>query len=179
MRGGYREGVDLDDLLASAPPWPRRVVCLTEETVETLYRIGAGDLVVGVSGFVVRPPEARKKPKVSTFLDAKFDAILDLKPDVVLGFSDLQADLGRELAKRGVPVYVFNQRSVAEVLQTVRVVGAIVGKAAEADALASELTAHVETVAAKGAALSRRPRVFFEEWPDPLISGIRWVSELI
>jgi len=181
--GGYGTvgGVDpgLASLLAAAPPYPRRVVCLTEETTETLYRLGAGDLVVGVSGFTVRPPEARTKPKVSTFLDAKFDEIVELRPDVVLAFSDLQADLAQELAKRGVPVYVFNQRSVAEVLQTVRVVGAIIGKAAAADALAAELQAHLDAVALRAASLPRRPRVFFEEWPDPLISGIRWVSELI
>src|SRR4051794_14172413 len=115
----------MNELLASAPPYPRRVVCLTEETTEILYTIGAGDLVVGVSGYTVRPKEARKKPRVSSFLDANFDRILELKPDVVFGFSDLQADLGRELCKRGVPVFLFNQRSVAEILQTVRVVAAI------------------------------------------------------
>src|SRR6476660_2916922 len=115
-------------LLSHAPKYPRRVVCLTEETTETLYRIGAQDLIVGVSGFTVRPPEARKKPRVSSFLDANFERILELKPDLVLGFSDLQADLGRELCKRGVPVYLFNQRSLAEILQTVRVIGALVGR---------------------------------------------------
>src|SRR5713101_7903813 len=103
----------LQELLSSAGSYPQRIVCLTEETTETLYRIGAGDRVVGVSGFTVRPPEARKKPHVSSFLDANFDKILELKPDLVLGFSDLQADLARELAVRGVPVYLFNQRSVA------------------------------------------------------------------
>jgi iron complex transport system substrate-binding protein len=153
------------------------VVCLTEETTETLYRIGAGDLVVGVSGFTLRPPQARRKPKVSTFLDADFERILDLRPDLVLGFSDLQAELGAELARRGVPVHLFNQRSVAEILQAVRVTGALVGRAAEAAALADELAANLERHAR--AALPRRPRVFFEEWPDPLISAIRWVSELV
>jgi len=107
-----------------APPYPRRIVCLTEETTETLYRIGAGDLVVGISGYTVRPKEARAKPRISTFLEADFGEILGLKPDLVLGFSDLQADLARELAKRGVPVMVFNQRSIAEILQAVRVIGA-------------------------------------------------------
>src|SRR6185436_10513699 len=115
--------------------WPRRIVCLTEETTETLYRIGAGELVVGVSGFTVRPKEARKKPKVSSFLDADFERILELKPDLVLGFSDLQAELGRELCKRGVPVYLFNQRSLAEILQTVRIVAALVGRAEAGEAL--------------------------------------------
>lgn len=169
--------MDFRELLATAPPYPRRIVCLTEETTETLYRIGAGDLVVGISGYTVRPKEARKKPRVSTFLDADFPRILDLKPDLVLGFSDLQADLARELAKRGVPVMVFNQRSVAEILQTIRVVGALVGRAEAAEALARELEAGLGRIAAEP--LPRRPRVFFEEWPDPLISGIRWVSELV
>jgi iron complex transport system substrate-binding protein len=166
-------------LLSSAPPWPTRVVCLTEETTETLYRLGAGDRVVGVSGFTVRPPEARRKPRVSSFLDADFEKILALKPDLVLGFSDLQADLGRELCKRGVPVYLFNQRSLAEILQTVRVIGALVGLGQEADQLAVELRANLERLGEQAAALPRRPRMFFEEWHEPLISGIRWCSELI
>jgi iron complex transport system substrate-binding protein len=169
--------VTLDTLLTAAPPWPRRVVCLTEETVETLYLLGAGERVVGVSGFVVRPPEARRKPRVSSFLDANFERILELRPDLVLGFSDLQADIGRELCKRGVPVHLFNQRSVAEILQAVRITGALVGLAEEGDALAtrlgSGLARHAES------ALARRPRMFFEEWHEPLISGIRWCSELL
>ncbi|MFB3067270.1 MAG: ABC transporter substrate-binding protein [Planctomycetota bacterium] len=152
---------------------------MTEETTETLYRLGAGDLVVGVSGFTVRPPEARQKPHISTFLEAEFDQILDLRPDLVLGFSDLQAGLGKELAKRGVPVYIFNQRSVAEVLQTVRVIGALVGLASEAEQLAAELQSNLEAVHRQVSTLPRRPRAFFEEWHEPLISGIRWVSELI
>ena len=166
-------------LLSSAPPWPTRVVCLTEETTETLYRLGAGDRVVGVSGFTVRPPEARRKPRVSSFLDADFEKILALRPDLVLGFSDLQADLGRELCKRGVPVYLFNQRSIAEILQAVRLIGALVGLAAEADALAGELRRNLERLAHEADALPRRPRMFFEEWHEPLISGIRWCSELL
>jgi iron complex transport system substrate-binding protein len=169
----------LSELLASAPSYPERVICLTEETTETLYRIGAGERVVGVSGFTVRPPEARKKPRVSSFLDANFDRILELKPDLVLGFSDLQAELAKELALRGVPVYIFNQRSIAEILQTVRIIGALVNLSAEGDRLASELQANLERHAQAAAGLPRRPRVFFEEWNDPLISGIRWCSELI
>jgi iron complex transport system substrate-binding protein len=169
----------LDTLLGSAPPYPRRVVCLTEETTETLYRIGAGDLVVGVSGYTVRPPQARAKPKISSFLTAKHDEILALRPDLVLGFSDLQADLAAELVRRGVPVHVFNQRSVAEVLQAIRVVGALVGRADAAEALADELVAGLRRHADAAAALPRRPRVFFEEWHEPLISGIRWTSELL
>jgi len=169
----------LESLLTAAPPWPRRVVCLTEETVETLYLLGAGDLVVGVSGFVVRPPQARRKPRVSSFLDANFERILELRPDLVLGFSDLQADIGRELCKRGVPVHLFNQRSVAEILQAVRLTGALVGRGEEADALASRLGAGLARHTDAAASLPRRPRMFFEEWHEPLISGIRWCSELM
>ena len=154
-------------------------MCLTEETTETLYRIGAGDLVVGVSGYTVRPPEARSKPKISAFITAKHDEILALSPDLVLGFSDLQADLAAELIRRGVPVYVFNQRSVAEILQTIRVVGALVGRGDAAARLAEELAANVRRHATAAATLPRRPRVFFEEWHEPLISGIRWVAELV
>ncbi|WP_434299228.1 cobalamin-binding protein [Corallococcus exiguus] len=169
----------LSSLLSSAPRYPRRVVCLTEETTEVLYRIGAGDLVVGVSGFTVRPPEARKKPKVSSFLDANFERILELKPDLVLGFSDLQADIGRELCKRGVPVYLFNQRSLAEILQAVRLTGALVGRAEPAEALAVELEKNLERHSDAAQSLPKRPRIFFEEWHEPLISGIRWCSELV
>lgn len=166
-------------LLSSAPPHPKRIVCLTEETTETLYRLGAGDLVVGVSGFTVRPREARAKPRVSSFLDAQFDRILDLRPDLVLGFSDLQADIARELGKRGVPVVLFNQRSIAEILQTIRVIGAIVGLGDEGNALADSLMQNLQRYAEKAEGLPRRPRIFFEEWHEPLISGIRWCSELV
>ncbi|RKH09378.1 cobalamin-binding protein [Corallococcus sp. CA053C] len=169
----------LSSLLSSAPRYPRRVVCMTEETTEVLYRIGAGELVVGVSGFTVRPPEARKKPRVSSFLDANFERILELKPDLVLGFSDLQADIGRELCKRGVPVYLFNQRSLAEILQTVRLTGALVGRAEASEALAAELEKNLERHSDAAQSLPRRPRIFFEEWHEPLISGIRWCSELV
>lgn len=168
-----------DALISQAPPYPRRIVCLTEETTETLYRIGAGDLVVGVSGFTVRPPEARRKPRVSSFLRADADRIVALRPDLVVGFSDLQADIARDLVARGVPVLLTNQRSVAEILQTIRTVTAAVGRAAEGEALAGALACDLERVAERAADLPRRPRVFFEEWPDPLISGIRWVSELV
>ena len=167
------------ELLAAAPPHPRRVVCLTEETTETLYRIGAADLVVGVSGFTVRPPEARRKPKVSSFLSADAEAILALRPDLVVGFSDLQADIARDLVRRGVPVLVTNQRSVAEILQTVRLVTAAVGRAEAGAALADDLAAGLARLADSAASSPRRPRAFFEEWPEPLIAGIRWVSELV
>jgi iron complex transport system substrate-binding protein len=171
--------VDLSSLLSAVPPHPRRVVCLTEETTETLYRIGAGDLVVGVSGFTVRPPEARRKPRVSSFLSADADAILALRPDLVVGFSDLQADIARDLVRRGVSVLVTNQRSVAEILQTLRLVTAAVGRGEDGAALAARLEGGLAAVAEEAARLPRRPRVFFEEWPDPLIAGIRWVSELV
>jgi iron complex transport system substrate-binding protein len=154
-------------------------VCLTEETTETLYRIGAGDLVVGVSGFTVRPPEARRKPRVSSFLSADADAILALRPELVVGFSDLQAAIAADLVRRGVPVLVTNQRSIAEILQTVRLVTAAVGRAEAGAALAEALAGGLARVADRASGLPRRPRVFFEEWPDPLISGIRWVSELL
>ncbi|MFN7974226.1 MAG: cobalamin-binding protein [Acidobacteriota bacterium] len=163
----------------SAPDLPTRIVCLTEETTETLYLLGEGHRVVGVSGYTVRPKEAREKPKVSAFISAKFDKILALDPDLVLAFSDLQADLAAELIRRGVPVFTFNQRGVAEILQMVRLVGAIVGRGAEAEALAASFSAGLEAIRASAASFPRRPRVFFEEWDDPLISGIRWVDELI
>ena len=159
--------------------YPSRVVCLTEETTETLYRIGAGDLVVGVSAYTVRPPEAKAKPRVSAFISAKYDKILALKPDLVLAFSDLQADIARDLIRKGVPVFTFNQRSVAEILQMVRVLGGIVGYAEKGEALAKDLEAGIERVREKASRLPRRPRVYFEEWDDPMISGIRWVSEVI
>jgi iron complex transport system substrate-binding protein len=171
--------LDLASLLSQAPPHPRRVVCLTEETTETLYRIGAGDLVVGVSGFTVRPREARRKPRISSFLSADAEAILALRPDLVVGFSDLQADVAADLVRRGVPVLVTNQRSVAEILQTLRLVTAAVGRGEEGAALARELAAGLGRIADRASGLPRRPRVFFEEWPDPLIAGIRWVSELL
>jgi len=159
--------------------YPSRIVCLTEETTETLYLLGEGDRVVGVSGYTVRPPEARQKPKVSAFINARFDKIEALRPDLVLAFSDLQADIARELIRRGYPVYTFNQRSVAEILQMVRIVGALVGRADAGDALARRLEAGLEEIRARAALFEVRPRVFFEEWDEPLISGIRWVEELI
>ena len=159
--------------------YPSRIVCLTEETTEILYLLGEGDRVVGVSGYTVRPPEARQKPKVSAFINARFDKIDALKPDLVLAFSDLQADIARELIRRGYPVYTFNQRSVAEILQTIRIVGALVGKGPEGDALASRIETDLEAIKTRTLGLSYRPRVFFEEWDDPLISGIRWVEELV
>src|SRR2546422_3519046 len=159
--------------------YPRRIVCLTEETTETLYLLGEGDRVVGVSGYTVRPPEARQKPRVSAFISARFDKIEALRPDLVLGFSDLQADIAAELARRGYTVVLFNQRSVAEILQMIRMLGGLIGRAERAEALASTLEAGLDCIRQQTAALARRPRVYFEEWDDPLISGIQWVEELI
>jgi iron complex transport system substrate-binding protein len=159
--------------------FPSRIVCLTEETTETLYLLGQGDRVVGVSGYTVRPPEARQKPRVSAFTSAKFDKIVALEPDLVLAFSDLQADLSAELVKRGVAVVTFNQRSVAEILQMIRMVGGLVGCQAEAARLVDRFVAELEDIRRAAARFPRRLRVFFEEWDDPLISGIRWVEELV
>jgi iron complex transport system substrate-binding protein len=159
--------------------YPSRIVCLTEETTETLYMLGEGERVVGVSAYTVRPPEARSKPRVSAFIRAHYDRIEALRPDLVLGFSDLQAEIAADLVKRGHAVMVFNQRSVAEILQMIRVVGALVGCGARAEALANRLEMDLDFYRTAAAPLRRRPRVFFEEWPDPLISGIRWVEELI
>lgn len=159
--------------------FPTRIVCLTEETTETLYLLGEGDRIVGVSGYTVRPPEARKKPRVSAFIHAKYDRIEELDPDLILGFSDLQANIASELVKRGYPVMVFNQRSVAEILQMIRILGGLVGCAARADRLVSSLELELDSIRAAASQLPCRPRVFFEEWDEPLISGIRWVEELV
>jgi iron complex transport system substrate-binding protein len=159
--------------------YPKRIVCLTEETTETLYLLGQGDRVVGVSGYTVRPPEARQKPKVSAFINAKFDKIEALKPDLVLAFSDLQADLVSELVRRGMNVVVFNQRSVAEILQMIRMLGGLVGCQREAEQLADRLAADLDRVRDAASRFPQRLRVFFEEWDEPLISGIHWVEELV
>src|SRR4051812_49090481 len=159
--------------------YPSRIVCLTEETTETLYLLGQGDRIVGVSGYTVRPPEARLKPKVSAFINAKFDKIEALRPDLVLAFSDLQADLVKELVGRGLNVVVFNQRSVAEILQMIAMLGGLIGCQREAEALADRLSADLDRIREAASAFPEPPRVFFEEWDDPLISGIRWVEELV
>ncbi len=159
--------------------YPQRIVCLTEETTETLYLLGAQDRIVGVSGYTARPPEARQKPKVSAFLNARFDKIEALSPDLVLAFSDLQAGIVSELIRRGYTVVTFNQRSIAEILQMIRMLGGLVGLADRAEQLASRLESDLEVLRSAGAAFPRRPRVFFEEWDEPLISGIRWVEELV
>ena len=159
---------------------PSRVVCLTEETIETLYLLGEQDRIVGVSGYAVRPPQVRReKPRVSAFTSADIPKILALEPDLVFTFSDLQAEIAAELIRAGVAVHAFNQRDIAGILAMVRTVGALVGAAAKAEALAQGYEARLDAVAASACAGRLRPRVYFEEWDDPLISGIGWVSELI
>ncbi len=159
---------------------PERIVCLTEETVETLYLLGEENRIVGISGYTVRPPRARReKPRVSAFTSADIPKILALKPDLVLSFSDLQADIVAELIRQGIDVHAFNQRTVAEILDMIRTLGALVGASGRAMRLADNLAERIATVRQSGASLQRRPRVYFEEWDEPMISGIGWVSELI
>jgi len=159
---------------------PRRIVCLTEEPTEVLYALGEQDRIVGISGFTVRPAIARReKPKVSAFTSAKIDEILKLEPDFVVGFSDIQAEIAGELIRRGVEVWISNHRSVDGILDYVRRLGALVGVAGKADAYADELQRGLDAVARDAAALRRRPKVYFEEWDEPPITGIRWVAELV
>jgi iron complex transport system substrate-binding protein len=158
---------------------PRRIVCLTEETVETLYLLGEQDRIVGVSGYAVRPPQVRReKPRVSAFISADIPKILALEPDLVLAFSDLQAGIVADLIRAGLAVHVFNQRDVAGILAMIRTLGAMVGAAERSDQLASAYEQRLAKIASV-ARHSARPKVYFEEWDDPLISGIGWVSELI
>ena len=160
--------------------YPTRIVCLTEETTEALYLLGEESRIVGISGFTVRPPRARKeKPRVSAFTSAKLERIVALEPDLAVGFSDLQADIAAELVRRGIEVHVFNQRSVAEILRMLRTLGGMIGCEAKTAALVAGLAEGLEALRAAAADLPRRPRVYFEEWDSPQISAIRWVSELI
>src|SRR6516165_8848608 len=159
---------------------PERIVCLTEETVETLYLLGEDSRIVGISGYVVRPPRARReKPRVSAFTSADIPKILDLNPDLVLTFSDLQADIAATLIRANIDVHAFNQRTVAQILDMIRTLGALVGAADRADRLAVELATTVGLARKRAAQLRVRPKVYFDEWDDPMISGIGWVSELI
>jgi iron complex transport system substrate-binding protein len=162
------------------PHGPRRIVCLTEEATEWLYLLGQEDRIVGISGYTVRPRRAREeKPKVSAFLSAKIDKILALRPDCVFGFSDLQADIAAELIRKGVQVTIFNQRSVEEIFSMLYQVAAMVGQAGRGLELLAGMRERLQAIEAAAQALPRRPRVFFEEWDEPHISGIRWVSELV
>ena len=159
---------------------PERIVCLTEETVETLYLLGEERRIVGVSGYAVRPPRVRKeKPRVSAFISADVPKILALVPDLALTFSDLQADIVADLVRHNVAVHAFNQRDIAGILDMIRTLGALVGAAGKSDFLAATLAARVEAAREMAAQLPRRPKIYFEEWDEPMISGIGWVSELI
>ncbi|HET9749607.1 MAG TPA: cobalamin-binding protein [Casimicrobiaceae bacterium] len=160
--------------------FPARIVCLTEEPTEVLYALGEEHRIVGISGFTVRPPRARReKPRVSAFTSAKIDEIVALAPDFAIGFSDMQADIAQALIKRGIEVWISNHRSVDGILGYIRRLGALVGAGARAEAYARELEAGLARVRSQAGRLPKRPRVYFEEWDEPMISGIRWVSELI
>jgi iron complex transport system substrate-binding protein len=160
--------------------YPERIVCLTEETTETLYLLGEERRIVGISGYTVRPPRARReKPRVSAFLSAKTDRIVELKPDLVLGFSDLQADIARELARAGLNIFIFNQRSVDEILSMILTLSSIVGAPYKGQELVKALEGGLQEIREAASRFPRRPRVYFEEWDEPMISGIRWVSELV
>lgn len=159
---------------------PQRIVCLTEETVETLYLLGEDERIVGVSGFVVRPPEARRdKPRVSTFTDAKVDEIVDLNPDLIFTFSDIQAEITANLMKAGLEVHAFNHRTVHGIFDMIRTVGALISEPTKAAGLTVKLQGNIDQARQIAGDFKKRPRVFFEEWDDPIISGIGWVSELI
>jgi iron complex transport system substrate-binding protein len=159
---------------------PRRIVCLTEETVETLYLLGEQDRIVGVSGYAVRPSQVRReKPRVSAFISADIPRILALKPDLVLAFSDLQAEIVAGLIRAGVAVHAFNQRDISGILAMIRTLGALVDARDKAEALAADMASRIDTTRQRMPALAHRPRIYFEEWDEPMISGIRWVSELI
>src|SRR5712691_6962903 len=159
--------------------YPERIVCLTEETTETLYLLGEERRIVGISGYTVRPPQARReKPRVSAFLSAKTDKILELEPDLVLGFSDLQADISKDLVKAGLNVVIFNQRSVQEILNMVLVLSSLIGENEKGAQLVKRLEGNILEIDEAGKAFTRKPKVYFEEWDEPMISGIRWVSEL-
>jgi iron complex transport system substrate-binding protein len=180
MRAHMRQRLTFLPLMPPQAQFPQRIVCLTEETTETLYLLEEDWRIVGISGFTVRPPRARReKPRVSAFTSAKVDRILDLKPDLVLGFSDLQADIAAQLARAGLEVHIFNHRSVAEIFRMIRTLGGMIGCEEKTRALIERLESSLDGVRARAAQLARRPRVYFEEWDDPQISGILWVSELV
>jgi iron complex transport system substrate-binding protein len=166
-------------LSTDASDFPHRIVCLSDETAETLYLLGEQDRIVGVSGFSTRPPEVRSKPRVSAFSSANIDAILDLKPNLVLTFSDVQAEISRLLVLRGITVLNFNQRSIREIFDAILLLSRLVGKQAEGEALIEDFQRGLDEISAAAKSFPHRPRVFFEEWNDPLISGIAWVEELI
>lgn len=163
----------------SASRFPRRIVCLTDETAETLYLLGEQDRIVGVSGFSTRPPEVRKKPRVSAFSSARYEKILELEPDLVLTFSDVQAEIAGELVRRGATVFSFNQRTIAGILDMIGVLARIVGRESAGRELIAQFVQGLDEIGESARRFPRKPRVFFEEWNDPIISGIGWVEELI
>jgi len=159
---------------------PRRIVCLTEEPTEILHLLGEGGRIVGISAWTCRPPGARERaPIVSGFTGGNVQRIVELKPDLVIGFSDIQADLAAQLIRANLQVLITNQRSLEEILEVILLLGRLVGREARAQDLVEGYRAHLQAVRARGQALDRRPKVYFEEWPDPMITAIRWVSELI
>lgn len=159
--------------------FPNRIVCLSDEVTELIYLLGEQHRIVGVSGFSTRPPEVRQKPRVSTFRDANFEAIAELKPDLIITYSDVQAQITREASLRGFTVLNCNQRSIAEIFETIAMISRILGKQAQGDDLIRSYSQGLERIAASAKTFPFRPRVFFEEWNDPIISGIEWVEELV
>jgi iron complex transport system substrate-binding protein len=164
---------------SAASRFPGRIVCLSDEVAELVYLLGEQDRIVGVSGFSTRPPEVRQKRRVSTFRDANFDAIAELKPDLIITYSDVQAGITRDASLRGLTVLNCNQRSIAEIFDTIAMISRLLGKQAEGNELIASYTEGLERIAASARAFAYRPRVFFEEWNDPIISGIEWVEELV
>ncbi len=163
-----------------SPRYPERIICLTEEFTETLYLLGREDLIVGISGFTVRPPEARKtKPKVCTFIDANYEKIYSLKPDLIFAFSDLQADIVKELVKNGMNVFCFNQRSIADILSMMRTIGSIIGERKKSDKLVSSIEKNLDKFYSASQKIKLKPKIYFEEWDEPMISGIQWVEEIM
>jgi iron complex transport system substrate-binding protein len=160
--------------------YPKRIICLAEEFTETLYLLGRDDLIAGISGFTVRPPEARKtKPKVCTFIEANYEKIYSLKPDLIFAFSDLQAEIVKELVRNGMNVFCFNQRSISDILSMMRTIGAIIGENKKSDKLVSSIEKNLKKIYASSQKIKLKPKIYFEEWDEPMISGIQWVEEII
>jgi iron complex transport system substrate-binding protein len=159
--------------------WPQRIACITSETTEIVFALGAGDRIIGVSGYSVRPPEARQKEKIAAFKSIRMDKVRELKPDLVLGFSDLQKDIARDLIAEGYTVFITNQRSIEEIGSTILAIGRLIGEQEKAEELHKQFFDELDELTVKVSAKANRPRVYFEEWDEPLISGISWVSELI
>lgn len=163
-----------------SPQYPKRIICLAEEFTETIYLLGREELIVGISGFTVRPPEARKtKPKVCTFIEANYEKIYSLKPDLIFAFSDLQADIVKELIKNGMNVFCFNQRSITDILSMMRTIGAIIGESKKAERLVNGIEKNLNKIYSASQNIKVKLKIYFEEWDEPMISGIQWVEEII